>query len=232
MKKATTLIVALALGTLLAQSAFAASPNVRISQVYGGGGGSTGSPTYNVDYVELFNNSGTAVILTGWALEYGSATGNWGSSSGNYLVFPAGASIAACGYLLIQSGTAGSAGGPLPITPDYTSPANMSATSGKVGLFNALNANVACGSEVSGTLVDKVAYGTSNCPEGTAVAALSTTTGAVRNGGGTTDTDNNSSDFTVVSGPVPRNSSSPKNSTCLATPANTNTWGQLKLHYR
>ena len=94
----------------------------------------------------------------------------------------------------------------------------MSSSNGKVGLFNAATANVACGSEAAGTLVDKVSYGTANCAEGTAVAALTTTSGAVRNGGGMADTDDNSVDFAVVANPVPRNSQSPVNPKCGTQP--------------
>ena len=46
MKKATTLILALVLGAFAVQTASAAS-SVRISQVYGGGGGSTGTYIYD-----------------------------------------------------------------------------------------------------------------------------------------------------------------------------------------
>jgi len=232
MKRVATPILALALGTLLAQGAFAANA-VRISQVYGGGGGSTG--TYLYDYVELFNATGSAVNIGGWALEYGSAAGNWGSSAINIFNFPSGTSIAACSYLLIQLGTVGTAGAVFPVTPDFTSAnLSMSQSNGKVALFNATNANVACGSEAAGTLVDKVAYGTGNCPEGTATAALTSTTTAVRNSGGLTDTDNNLPDFSLSSTPAVtmHNAASGASPTCLSVPARTSTWGRLKLLYR
>ncbi len=227
-KLAITMVAMLA----IASSAFAAN-QVRISQVYGGGGATTGTPTYVVDYAELFNSGGTPVNIGGWVLEYGSATGNWGSSTGNYYTFPVGTTIQPCSYLLIQCGTVGTTGAALPITPDLvTSNINMSATNGKLGLFNALNSNLPCGSELAGTIVDKVAFGTGNCPEGTAVGVLSTTTGAVRNNGGLTDTDNNLSDFTVVTAPVPHNAASTANAQCLATPSLKSTWGTLKTLYR
>jgi len=70
----------------------AANP-VRISQVFGGGGGS--SPIYNYDFVELFNASGVPIDISGWAVEYGSATGNWGSSTSNIVILPAGSTIPA-----------------------------------------------------------------------------------------------------------------------------------------
>jgi len=230
MKKILTSVAALAVCALVASPSFAAN-NVRISQVYGGGGASTGSPTYTRDYVELFNSSAAAVNIGGWTLEYGSATGNWGSSASNIFTFPANTLIQPCSYVLVAM-TAGTAGGALPVTPDFSSTLTMSGTSGKVGLFNAVNTNLACGSELPGTLVDKVAYGTANCSEVTAVGVLSTTTGAVRNTGGIDDTDNNLNDFTVVTAPVPRNSASPQNALCLPVPAQPSTWSNIKSIYR
>ena len=227
MKRIATLLALLALA---AAPAYAANA-VRISQAYGGGGG--GSGTYLFDYVELFNNGATNVNIGGWVLEYGSATGNWGSTAINIFTFPANTMIQPCQYMLIQLGTMGTAGVALPVTPDFvTTNLSMSQSNGKVALFNAVNANVACGSETPGMIVDKVAWGTGNCPEGTSTAATVATQGLVRNNAGVTDTDNNASDFTIVTAPVPRNTASPKNPTCLVTPTKSSTWGQVKSIYR
>src|ERR671931_1627540 len=59
----------------------APSPNVVISQVYGGGG-NTGAP-YKNDFVELFNRGTSAIDLSGWSVQYASATGsgNFGANS-------------------------------------------------------------------------------------------------------------------------------------------------------
>ena len=188
--------------------------SVRISQVYGGGGSTSGGPTYSRDYVELFNAGDAPVDLSGWALEYGSASGTWASTTSNIFTFPTGATIQPCGYLLVASTSASSAGAALPVSSDYNFTLTLSATNGKVGLFNAVNANKACGAETAGTLVDKVSYGTANCAEGTAVAALSVTTGAVRKGDGLVDTESNAADFDVVTAPTPRNSLSASPSGC------------------
>src|SRR3954468_13282529 len=83
---------------LFAAATFAASPNVVISQVYGGGGASTGSPTYKFDYVELFNTGTSAVPLTNYSVQYGSSTGNFTS----VYTIPTGTSIPAGGYLFLQ----------------------------------------------------------------------------------------------------------------------------------
>ena len=104
-------------------------------------------------------------------------------------------------------------------------------TNGKVALFNAVNTNLACGSEIAGTLVDKVSWGTANCSETAATPAMSINLGAGRNGDGMTDTDNNSADFTMGV-LIPRNSASPANTACLATPTVNKTWGSLKSIYR
>lgn len=224
----------LALLAICAAPAFAANA-VRISQVYGGGGGTTAS----TDFIELFNNSGSPVNISGWVLEYGSATGLWNSFTGNAFVFPAGAVIQPCGYLLF-AGNVGTGGAPS-IGADYaTSPTtqfNMSGTNGKVMLVTVLNGDgtaggaVACGSEV-GVIIDKVAWGSSTCAEGTATPALTASTAAFRKVGGTVDTDNNLADFTTGLAPAPRNSQSPKNPTCLITPTRTSTWGAVKSIYR
>ena len=225
MKRFATILALLALS---AAPAFAVS-QVRVSQVYGGGGGS--STLYNNDYIELYNSGATPVNIGGWAVEYGSATGNWGSSASNIVNIPANTILQPCQYFLLQVGPAGTAGTALPVTPDLVqaSGPNISQSNGKVALFSTANANVPCGSETG--LVDKVAFGTANCAEGTAAGGLTNTQGVVRNNGGNTDTDSNSADFTVTNNPVPRNSSS-FNANCLVTPTRSSTWGSVKAIYR
>ena len=71
MKKIFTLLF-----VMVSFLAYSQSTTIVISQVYGGGGGSTG--TYLHDYVELHNVSGTTQSLTGYSVQYGSATGNFG----------------------------------------------------------------------------------------------------------------------------------------------------------
>ncbi len=197
-----------------------AAEAVRVSQVYGGGGSTSATAAYRSDYIEIFNSSSDPVTIGGWVLEYGSATGNWGSNATNIFTFPKGTVIAPCSYILVSSLTPSTGGAVLPVTSDFFFNMAMSATTGKVGLFRASNPNTACGSEAAGTLVDKVAYGpTATCFEGTAgVAVLANTSGAVRNGGGMADTDSNVDDFAVVVTPVPHNAASPANGKCGGTP--------------
>ena len=49
------------------------TPRVRISQVYGGGGNAN-APFQN-DFIELYNSGTAPQILTGWSVQYASATG-------------------------------------------------------------------------------------------------------------------------------------------------------------
>ena len=211
MKKICTLLFVMA-----SFMAYSQSTTIVISQVYGGGGGSTG--TYLHDYVELHNVSGTTQSLTGFSLQYGSATGNFGSTASNVYAFPAGTSMAPGSYLLIQCSAAGSAGAALPVTPDIiTGNLSMSGTNGKVVLTNQATA-LGCGATAttctlpSATIIDLVAYGTANNAEGGVSvnngASLTSTQGSVRKNNGCTDTDNNNADFDVVTAPVPRNSAS------------------------
>jgi predicted extracellular nuclease len=195
----------------------AASSTVVISQLYGGGGG---AGFYMSDYVELFNVSSSAVVLTGFSLQYGSATGNFGSLGTNVYAFPSGTTIQANKYLLVQLSTGGT-GAALPVAPDLTTTnLAMSQASGKVALANTAVA-LGCGATATpcalphANIVDLVAYGASNNGEGgTTVnngSALTNQQGGVRKLNGCQDTDNNNADFNVVTGPVPRNSLSPAN---------------------
>lgn len=214
MKKIFTLLLALA-----SFAGFSQSTTIVISQAYGGGGGATG--TYLFDYVELHNVSNVTQSLTGYSLQYGSATGQFASTPTNLYAFAAGTSIPAGGYLLIQLGPTGSGGAAFPVTPDFiTTNLAMSGTNGKVVLASQATA-LGCGALAtpctlpSAAIIDLVAWGTSNNAEGGVSVnngvAITSTQGSVRKTLGCTDTDNNNADFDVVTAPVPRNSASPVN---------------------
>lgn len=180
---------------------FTSNAQVVISQVYGGGG-NTGAQ-YTNDFVELFNRGTASVDISGWSVQYASATGTaWQVNS-----IPASISIAPGKYFLIK--LAGSTVGVALPTPDLdvtTSPINMSGTAGKVALVNSATALTGTTLTV-GTYVDMVGFGpTATYYEGTAaVAILSNTTAAIRLNGGCTDNNANNTDFTVGA-PAPRNS--------------------------
>lgn len=200
-----------------ARRVHAVSTSVVISQVYGGGGATTGSPAYRNDYVELFNLGTTDFPLTGYSLQYGSSTGNFGNT-GNIHVFPSGTVIPAGKYLLVKLGSTGI--GP-DFTPDQTSTGlSMAAGSGKVALASQTT-SLACGATATpctlphAAILDSVAWGASNNGEGGTTVnngtALDSTKGGVRKESGCQDTDNNNLDFNVVAGAslIPRNSTSP-----------------------
>ncbi len=224
-----TVIAVVAVGLVLATTAYAANP-VRISIVYGGGGNS--GAYWRNDFVELFNSSDVAVDIGNWAVLYAtSANTSFGSASNYRVVIPAGSTIPACGYYLVQCAAGANTGAqPLP-APDAAGNIAMSATACKIGLVS---------SGITGScatpFVDLVAVGASSgCWEGAGpTAGTSNTTAAVRKMGGMLDTDNNSSDFVVLAADaslVIHNSLSPANSLC-AVPTFSNTWGAVKAIYR
>lgn len=179
---------------------------VVISQVYGAGGNN--GAVLNRDYVELFNRGTSAVDMTGWSIQYNSATG---VNPWNFNALPAGATIQPKQYYLIAFGADGANGAALP-TPDFNStvsPLTLSGTSGKLILANIATAFPAGGCPTNAAaIVDALAFGpTATCFEGAGPSpVLSATLAAFRLNGGCTDTNNNSSDF-FADAPAPRNSS-------------------------
>jgi uncharacterized repeat protein (TIGR01451 family) len=194
------------------QRIYAVSPDVVISQVYGGGG-QTGAP-YKNDFVELFNRGTTTVSLAGWSVQYASATGT-GNFSNNPVVSLAG-SLAPGQYFLVQLASGGGNGVVLPAA-DATGTINMGSTGGKVVLVTSTTgldcngSSTPCTPEQMALIKDLVGWGGANFYEGSGAApATSVTTAILRGNGGYTDTDNNSADF-IASTPDPRNTSSPLN---------------------
>ena len=227
---AALLAGALNLSLVPASPVQALSSDVVISQVYGGGGG--GSGTYIYDYVELFNLSTSAVNIGGWSVQYGSATGNFGSSSTNVYAFPSGTVIQPGKYLFVQLGTAGTGGAAFPVTPDITTTnLSMGATSGKAVLAN-ISTALGCGATATpctlpdSRIVDLAAYGASNNGEGGTTVnngvAITNQQGGGRKLAGCQETDNNNADFDVLSGSggtlVMRNSASPAHPCGFVTP--------------
>ncbi|MGQ0542137.1 MAG: DNA/RNA non-specific endonuclease [Blastocatellia bacterium] len=192
------------------------SPNIVISQIYGGGGNGATSP-FSHDFVELFNRGDQPVSLNGWSTQYASASGT------NWLVTPlSNVTLQPGQYYLIQYASGGANGVALP-TPDVIAPPvtvngntfipNLSGTTGKLALVNSTTQLPANPCPVDSSIVDLVGYGaSSSCFEGARAPDFSNTTAGKRNGNGCSDTDNNNTDFTV-STPAPRNSASPT-STC------------------
>jgi uncharacterized protein len=186
----------------------AGSPNIVISQVYGGGGNS--GATLKNDFIEIFNRDGSTINLSGWSVQYASTTG----SSWQVTALPS-RSLAPGQYLLIQeaAGTGGTTNLP---TPDAIGSIPMSATGGKVALVNTTTA-LSGSTPPTTNIVDLVGYDGATFFEGAGAApTLSNTTAALRLGNGCTDTDNNNQDF-VSGSPAPRNTVSPFNACGVST---------------
>jgi hypothetical protein len=197
------LLVLLAAMSLCSVSAVnAASPDLLISQVYGGGGNAGAS--FTNDFVELFNRGTSTVDVTGWSVQYATAAGaSWQATALSGSIQPG-------HYYLVQFASAAAVGAPLP-APDATGTTNFAVSGGKAALVRdatPLTCGAAVGSCSGNALVqDLVGYGAATDYEGSAPApALTSSTAAVRASGGCVDTDSSSADFTAAA-PTPRNSS-------------------------
>ena len=170
-----------------------------ISQIFGGGGNAA-APFRN-DFIEIFNASNASINLSGWSVQYASATAStWSVTSLTTVTLLPGQ------YYLIQESSGGSNGALLP-TPDATGSIAMAAGSGKVALVKTSTALAgACPNDAN--IVDLVGYGsTASCFRGSAPASAPSNTNAIlRAAGGCTDTRNNVADF-ALGPPNPRNTS-------------------------
>ena len=206
------LLLAAAAFFALVAPASAVSPNLVVSQVYGGGG-NTGA-THTHDFIELFNRGPAGTPLNGMSLQYSSATGtgNFGANAGQLTELPD-VTLAPGQYFLVQEGAGAGNGVALP-APDVIDPTPiaMAAGAGKVALVTgqtSLGCNGSTGQPCDATqlarIVDLVGYGNANFFEGASAApTLDAASSASRNAGGCTDTDNNGADFTEIT-PAPRN---------------------------
>ena len=151
---------ALALGISLApglapsaQAAVVTPGEIQINEVYGGGGNSGAELTH--DFVELTNSSDVDVDISGWTLNYASATGSFGSNSMELT-----GTVPAGGTFLVQlaQGNGGSAALP---TPDATGTLAMGGSSGTIALTDTEGALVCSATACSEnpTVVDLVGWG-------------------------------------------------------------------------
>ena len=108
------------------------SPDLVISQVYGGGGNAGAQFTH--DFVELFNRGSAPASLNGMSIQYTSATGTgtFGANDGQLTPLPD-VTLQPGQYYLVQESTGGANGAPLP-SPDLVDPTPilMAAGAGKV----------------------------------------------------------------------------------------------------
>jgi Lamin Tail Domain len=181
---------------------------IKISQVWGGGGDGA---YFDADFVELHNPTSSAVSLAGWSVQYVPAIG-----AGTWEVTQLGGSIPAGGYFLISEAAAPAFAPALPSADVYGS-INLSPSGGKVALCSTATPLVGF-NFAPGVLVDLVGYGTgADLREpivgGTIANNAPLVSGAAaefRRGGGATDTDDNAADFRVGF-PSPRTSGTPPN---------------------
>ena len=201
------------------------STDVKISQVYGGGGNA--GAEFRNDFIELFDRGTADVSVAGWSVQYASAAGT------TWQVTPLAGVVPAGKHYLIQE-AAGTGGTLFLPDPDATGTIAMAAASGKVALVASTTPLTgACPTDA--VIVDFVGYGAANCFEGARSAPLLTnTTAALRHADGATDTDDNAADF-VAGDPNPRASkdSAPRVNTTF--PANAATgipkWANVTIAF-
>ena len=209
------------------RSGLSNSPGVTTPTVIGGGGGGAdhlviseiqtngdGGTPVDDEFVELYNPTGSAVSLVGWSLQYKKDTGT------TYLVqsltgsVPS--SIAAGGYILVARSAYNNTSVPANLT---NTGFQLGASGGNVYLVQGTSGLSSCS---AASVIDRVAWGTGNCPE-TVKAAAPAANGSIERLPGASDplcgngidTDDNSADFAVRATSDPQNSSSPPES-CAA----------------
>ncbi len=194
--------------TATATKTILVTPGIVISQFYTQGGAA--GATFRADFVELFNASDTSIDVTGWSLQYGSATGAF--AAGSIQANLTAVSIPAGGYYLIRMTTNTGPGADILTQELAIATAGLSNSVGKLAL--AVNTTaIPCGAALCtaaqlANVVDLVGYGAVNNFETASTTTAGTTTNSVkRASNGCTDTDNNSSDFsTTLTAAILRNS--------------------------
>jgi len=179
------------------------SPTLVISQIYGEAGCNAPSCSrFNHDFIELFNRSRNPVTISGWSVQYASATGSeWEVTPLPTLTIQSGK------YVLIQG--AGNAFGQQPLPQsDAVGTFDIALSAGKVALVS--NASPLTGScpRLSEAVIDFLGFGASaNCFEGNGPAPAPTSQSPAlrRRSAGIRDHDDNLSDF-LTTVPLPRNS--------------------------
>ncbi|MCP3164511.1 lamin tail domain-containing protein [Myxococcus qinghaiensis] len=201
-------------GTVTVDEVIPVSDHVVISEVSG-----RGVTSQTDEFVELHNPTNQAVDLSGWMLQYKSATGT--TYSGTFVI-PAGKVIPAHGYfLLAHTGYTGT--GALAADAMWSG-FDMSASTTAGGHVR-IGRDLTTSSPIE---VDKLGWGTANTPEGTTGGpshpaaggsierkALPTSTQATMAEGGSdasrgngSDTNNNAADFVIRAARQPQNSAS------------------------
>ncbi len=153
----------------------------------------------NDEFVELYNPTSDPIIMTDWKLTRKNSSGTEAN-----LVADLDGTIPAHGYFLIGHGTGYNGG--VTLDASYSAPSNALTNDYTVLLY----------SDNQITLVDKVGFGTSTDPEGSAVSENPAANGSIERkpgvsdptGGNGTDTENNANDFDQRVTSDPQNSNS------------------------
>ena len=161
------------------------SQTLIVYDIYGGGG-NTGA-TYKNDYIVLYNKTNQSIDLTGYSLQYGSATGT------TYTVLALSGTISKNNYYLVKLASGGDIGSELPVTANLTGGINMAATSGKIAIVDNLDAITGIDDE---NVIDFVGYGSANEYETSPAATISAILSDKRIA--LVDTDNNGDDFAIA----------------------------------
>ncbi len=191
-RRTTTLlaVTGVAFGTAVcaAPAAHAITPNLVVSEVYGGGGNS--GATLRSDFIELYNTADQPVDLTGWTVKYWSAHGTTSQST------PLSGTVGAGEhYLVKEADGANSSAQALP-TPDAEGTIPLSAKTGRAAVV-----------DPEGTVTDLVGWGDPATYEGSPADYTTNTTSIARKNA-CIDTDSNAADF-IVATPSPQNSGTP-----------------------
>ncbi len=179
----------------VAQAAVAPTAPVVISEVYGGGGNTGGA--YARDFIELANVSNAPVDLSGYSVQYASATGtSWQVTALTGITVPAG------GQVLV--GEASGADTTLPgFTPDVEGAIALSGSQGKVALVSNQTAlSGATGLVTLDQVVDFVGWGGATHFAGTAAAPATTNGTSVARSATFANTADNKADF-IAGAPTP-----------------------------
>lgn len=183
-------------------------PDVIISEVYGGGGNS--GATLKNDFIELYNTTSSEVNISGWSVQYFSATGTTLSAPTNKFVLPEGSRIPGKSHFLIQA-AAGTGGTEDLVSPDAVSEIAAAGSAGKVILYTSdVDNTITDINSITGhaAFKDYVPYGTTTTPVwGAAMSAgTANATSASRKliSGSYSYSQNIGHDFEVVT-PTPQN---------------------------
>jgi hypothetical protein len=171
-----------------------------VSQVQTAG---DGSPASDDEFIELYNPTSSAASLGGLSVQYKSATGT------TYLplALPSVPVQSHGWYLIARSAYNGT-----PAADATNGAFLMAAAGGNIFLVSGTTALPSSSCSTSASIIDKVAWGTGNCPEGTAAPAPTANGSIGRKPGGTSgsgqDTNVNSQDFQTASVSAPHNAAS------------------------